>query len=75
MWLRLTGSLFLLITQSTKLKQNFLTANIFSIFPYVYCSWELKPQQNMKHSIYHKKDISSVFCNLYLDFITVNVKI
>jgi len=32
MWLRLTGSLFLLITQFKKLKQNFVTANVFSDF-------------------------------------------
>lgn len=75
MWLRLTGSLFLLITQFKKLKQNFVTANIFSVFPYVYLSWELKPLQNMKHSIYHKKDISRVFCNLYMYFIIINLKI
>lgn len=30
MWLRLTGSLFLLITQFKKLKQNFLTDKVFN---------------------------------------------
>lgn len=29
----------------------------------------------MKHSIYHKKDISRVFCNLYMYFIIINLKI
>lgn len=39
MWLRLTGSLFLLITQFKKLKQNFITGKVFILR--ISC-WNLK---------------------------------
>lgn len=41
MWLRLTGSLFLLITQFKKLKQNFITDKVFN-FMYILLKFKKK---------------------------------
>lgn len=41
MWLRLTGSLFLLITQFKKLKQNFITDKVFN-FLYILLKFKKK---------------------------------
>lgn len=45
MWLRLTGSLFLLITQFKKLKQNFITDKVFN---FMYISLKLKKKKTVE---------------------------
>lgn len=47
MWLRLTGSLFLLITQFKKLKQNFITDKVFN-FLYILLNYKKKKKLQKK---------------------------
>lgn len=47
MWLRLTGSLFLLITQFKKLKQNFITDKVFN---FMYISLKLKKKKTKERN-------------------------
>lgn len=48
MWLRLTGSLFLLITQFKKLKQNFITDKVFN-FMYILLKLKKRPVEEEKN--------------------------
>lgn len=80
MWLRLTGSLFLLITQFKKLKQNFITDKVFN-FMYILLKFKKKKKtcrrrgkkNPIEHTVLEEKKTNEQLSSLQMGFIILNL--